>query len=523
MVKRAVLHGFGPQVQTGISYGTHNRFFAAISGMIVTMFLQSSTATALLASSFVGRGLMTVTAGLAVMIGADVGTALVAQILSFKITWLVPFLISAGVIAHLFWGEHGNKRRYFSRIILGLGFMLMALGIIREATIPMASSETLPLLLSPLETEPIIAILVAAIITYAMHSSVSAILLFATLAGSGILSLQLSLFFVIGANIGVGIIPLLAVMRDVPQAVQVPLGNLIMRLVMAIVAVYMMPYILLEIANLSPEPTQQLLLAHIGFNAAIACAFLPFIGTLSKLCARLNPSRSDKEERRSRPRYLDQKALSTPSLAMACATRETLHMAEILEQMLKDTYKALETHDEALIKRVHAEDDVLDHMFVAIKTYIIDLSREELRSNEAEQGMYIMNFATNLEHCGDIIEKSLIEIAAKKTRKKDNFSEEGLKEIKSFHNKVVKNLKLAQSIFLSSDPGLAKQLLGYKKGLKIAESKSSMKHMKRLRAGLPNTIATSSMHMDVIRDLRRINTYVTSVAYAILERDEHAK
>lgn len=523
MIKRAVLRGFGHQVQTGISYGTKNRFFAALSGMIVTMFLQSSTATALLASSFVGRGLMTVTAGLAIMIGADLGSALVAQILSFKLTWLAPFLISAGIITHLIWDDSGYKRRHLARIIIGLGLMLMALGIIREATIPMGESETLPLLLAPLQSEPVIAILVAAIITYAMHSSVSAILLFATLAASGVFSLELALYFVIGANIGVGLIPLIAVMRDVPQAVQVPLGNLIMRFIMGGVAVYMIPHLLIDIESLSTVITQQILFTHIGFNIAIACAFLPFIGSLAALCAHLNPARKGDGERRERPRYLDQKALSTPAVALACATRETLHMAEILEQMLKETYKALETHDEGLIKRVKQEDDVLDHIFVAIKTYIIDLSREELKANEAEQCIYIINFAMNLEHCGDIIEKSLIEIAAKKTRKKDSFSEEGLKEIKSFHNKVVKNLKLAQSIFLSSDSDLAKQLLDYKKGLKIAENVSAKNHMKRLRVGLPNTIATSSMHMDVIRDLRRINTYVTSVAYAILDRNEHTK
>lgn len=523
MIKRAVLRGFGHQVQTGISYGTKNRFFAALSGMVVTMFLQSSTATALLASSFVGRGLMTVTAGLAIMIGADLGSALVAQILSFKLTWLAPFLISVGVIIHLIWDDSGYKRRHLARIIIGLGLMLMALGIIREATIPMGESETLPLLLAPLQNEPVIAILVAAIITYAMHSSISAILLFATLAASGVFTLELALYFVIGANIGVGLIPLVAVMRDVPQAVQVPLGNLIMRFVMGSAAVYMVPYALSDLQSLSSVMTQQILFAHIGFNILIGLVFLPLISPLAKICQSLSPARNNKKERRHRPRYLDKKALSTPSVALSCATRETLHMAEVLEEMLKDSYKALENHDEEIIKRVHAEDDVIDHIYVELKKYIINLSREELSDAESEQCMYVMNFAMNIEHCGDIIENSLIKIAGKKTRAKDKFSEEGLKEIKSFHNKVVKNLKLAQSIFISSDPNLARQLVDYKKGLKIAENQSAANHMKRLRSGLPDTIATSAMHMDVIRDLRRINTYVTSVAYAILERDEHEK
>ena len=192
-------------------------------------------------------------------------------------------------------------------------------------------------------------------------------------------------------------------------------------------------------------------------------------------------------------------------------------MAEVLEVMLKNAFKALETNDEDIILKVRAEDDNMDRIFLSIKNYIIKLSREELRDNETEQSIIIMNFATNLEHCGDIIEKSLMELASKKSRSKDKFSEEGLKEIKSFHNKVVKNLKLAQSIFLSHDPQLAKQLLDYKKGLKQAETATAKSHMKRLKSGVSESIATSDIHMDVIRDLRRINTYVSSVAYSILD------
>lgn len=517
MVKRAVLRGFGTEVQSGIAYGTKNRFLAALSGLIATLFLQSSSATALLASSFVGRGLMTAAGGLAVMIGADVGSALVTQVLSLKVSWLAPLVLSSGIIIHLLVDSKGGRMRHISRVIIGIGFMLLALGIIRQATIPIAESDTLPLILHPLESEPVLAILVAAFMTYLMHSSISALLLFASFAASGILSLELSLFFVIGANVGIGLVPLFAVMRDTPVAVQVPLGNLIMRFVMGSLTLVGMPFVLPHVEALDTTITQQIMLAHIGFNVAIAVVFLPLVGILARICAKLSPALDSEKERRERPRYLDRKALSTPSVALSCATRETLNIAEILEKMLQDSYTALANNDEEMIADIAARDDVIDNIYLAVKSYLIDLSAEELKPNEAEQCMYIMNFALNLEHCGDIIEKSLMEIAARKTRKKDNFSEEGLKEIKSFHNKVVKNLQLAQSIFLSNDPILAKQLIDYKKGLKIAEQETAASHMKRLKMRLPDTLATSDIHMDVIRDLRRINTYVCSVAYSILE------
>jgi phosphate:Na+ symporter len=520
MVKRAVLRGYGDTVQSGIALGTKNRFVAALSGMVVTMALQSSTATALLASSFVGRGLMTVSAGLAIMIGADVGTAIVANVLSFKMEWIAPLFISIGIIMHLSIDNISGTKRHMARIIIGLGFMLMALGMIREASAPLADSYVLPLILKPLLSEPLLAVLISAIIAYLMHSSVSAILLFSTLAATNVLPLELAYIFVIGVNFGVGLIPLFAVLKDTPAAVQVPLGNLIMRLIMGIVFLVFIQKISLFWETTELSALEKVMFTHIGFNLAIMIAFLPFVGTLTKICARLSPVKDEDEgENYKKPRYLDEKALTTPSVALSCATRETLHMAEILEGMLKNSYKALETNDEAFVQTISDEDDSLDNLFLAIKKYIIKLSREELRDSETEQSINIMNFATNIEHCGDIIEKSLMPMATKKMRGRNKFSDEGLKEIKSFHNKVVSNLQLAQSIFLSNDPKLAKQLIDYKKGLKVAENATAASHMKRLKSGITESIATSDIHMDVIRDLRRINSYISSVAYSVLDDD----
>jgi len=514
-IKRAVLRGYGAQVQAALAKGTQNRVYAFLSGLIATLFLQSSTATALLASSFVGRGLMTAAGGLAVMIGADVGTALVTQVLSLKVGWVGALLLSIGIILHLIYDD-GSHRRFLARIIMGLGFILTALMIIRDASAPLAGSETLPLLLNPLKQDPVIALLLAAFITYLMHSSLSAILLFATLTAGGVLTVELALLFVIGANIGIAAIPLLAVMRDTPQAIQIPLGNIIMRITIGIIGFLTLPIALHYRDTLPVSDEQIVILYHIAFNMALAVIFMPFVGTLANLCARLSPPQETEEQLALKPRYLDEKALTSPPAALSCATRETLHLSEILEDMLNKSYDAIAKHDDTLIKDILEKDNALDSIYAATKDYLIRLTREELSDHEASQAMNIMNFATNIEHSGDVIERSLMDIASKKTKSKDQFSEEGLKEIKSIHKKVVKNIKLAQSIFLSSDPLLAKQLLDYKKGLKAAESKSAANHIKRLREGLPETMATSGMHMDVIRDLRRINTYISSIAYGVL-------
>ena len=515
-IKRAVLRGYGAQVQAGVAMGTKNRVFAFFSGALVTFCMQSSVATTLLTSSLFGRGLMTLSAGIAVVIGADVGSAVLAKILSFDLSWLAPLFLSVGIILHLIFDD-GSRKRFAARIIMGLGFVLTGLAIISEATEPLSQSETLPLILAPLSDEPMLALLIAAAITYFMHSSLSAVLLFATLTQGGVLPLDLAITFIIGANVGAAIIPMLAVLKDTPAAVQIPLANIIMRMVTGFLIMIFLPIIIMELSSLDWDVAQKVVAMHVGFNIALAILFMPITGLLAKICAKISPAIEGKMVDETKPKYLDKKALSSPSSALSCATRETLHISEIIEEMLQESYEALANDDEAMIYQIKEQDSIIDKLHAETKHYIIHLTREELSDNEADQAMRIMNFAMNLEHCGDIIEGSLMDIALKKIKSQSQFSKAGLEEIKSIHEKVVKNLKMAQSLFLSSDPALAKQLLSYKKGLKVAENKSAKNHIKRLQEGLPQTMSTSGMHMDVIRDYRRVNTYISSIAYTSLE------
>lgn len=514
-IKRAVLRGYGAQVQTAIASGTRNRFTAFFSGALVTMVMQSSVATIIMTSSFFGRGLMTLPMGLAIVIGADVGSSILAQILSLDLSWLAPLCLSFGIIFHLMY-DNGSPKRFLARIIMGLGFVLTGLAIVKEATAPLSDSHILPLVLQPLEAEPLLALLIATVLTYLMHSGLSAVLLFAALASTNVLSLPLAMTFIIGVNFGIAIIPMVAVLKDTPAAVQIPLANIIMRLIVGIIALMIAPMGIDFFKQLELNAVQSVIATHVAYNVILGVIFIPLVRPLAKLSEKISPIKEDRVEDMFSPKYLDKKALSSPSSALSCATRETLHMSEILEVMLAKSYDALADNNQELIIEINQLDNHLDLIFSATKDYIIRLTREELSDKESNQALNIMNFATNLEHCGDVIDTSLMDIAKKKTKVQDTFSEDGLEEIKSIHNKVTKNLKMAQSIFLSSDPVLAKQLLDYKKGLKAAESASAENHMKRLREGLPATMATSGMHMDVIRDFRRINTYVTSVAYGVL-------
>lgn len=518
MVKLGFTRAYGTSLRQIISAGTNNRFSAFASGLGVTAILQSSTATTLLLTSFAKRGMIALPAALAVIIGADIGTTLVAQVLSLDLSWLSPMLLIIGIGSYMAF-EHGGRKKHIAAIFIGLGLMLLALSLIRFAASPLQDSHTLPLILAPLHSDPILAVLLAAILTWVIHSSLAAVLLFASLATSGVLSIELGLLMVLGANIGGAFIPFIATLHDGSAVRRITLGNIIMRFAMLGLAITVIPTILNMLALTSADTARQIVNFHTGFNIALGIVFMPLVSVVAFVCEKAVPE--DKKARgKVQPLYLDEKALASPVIALAGAARETLRIAETIEGMFTNTMSALESPDEKLIKKIRKADNEVDVIYSEIKLYLTRLSEESFDPKEADRYIQILTYATNLEHIGDIIDKSLMDMAEKKSSAQSAFSKEGLSEIKSFHSQVLQNMRMAQAIFMSEDPKLAAHLVAGKDDIREAANETAMEHFKRLQSGKKSSLDTSSIHLDIIRDYRRINSYITRVAYAILENAE---
>lgn len=522
MVKTGFSRAYGTNLRHTISQGTKSRISAFAAGAAVTALLQSSTASILITLSFVKKGFMTVTAALAVIIGADVATTLVAQVLTFDLRWLSPVMLSSGVLIFSFY-EHGGRTRHIARVMIGMGLMLLSLTLIREISQPLKTSEVLPLILNPLEKEPILAVCFAALFTWAIHSSLATVLLFATMVGNHVISLELGFALVLGANVGSALITLVATVGDGPRVKRITVGNLFMKLVMMAGVIFFIPQIA-ELLNtyIPGGADRQVVNFHTAFNIALAIVFLPLAKMYALLLVKIFPDRQGARDDNGAA-YLDATALDTPVIALAGAARETLRMAEIVERMLEKTITALEKNDETLIASIRHMDDRVDRLNQEIKFYLTRLTQESLDPKEADRYIQILTFCTNLENCGDIIDKNLMDMALKKMRKQEKFSEKGFAEIREFHGNVLQNLRLAQNIFLSEDPALAARLVENKRSVRIAEVESSRSHFNRLRDRVSESISTSDIHLDIIRDLRRINSYVTSVAYTIIDHHEQHK
>jgi phosphate:Na+ symporter len=515
MVQSGILRAFGPELRRFLSKTLQNRMAAFAAGLGLTALLQSSTAAGLMATSFVSEGVVALVPALAIMLGANVGTTLIVQILSFNISAAAPVLFVLGLVAFRSGGR--SRLKDVGRVAIGLGLMLLALHILLDTLAPAESAPSVRALLRMITGDPILCVLIAAALTWAAHSSVATVLLIMSLAFSHFVTPAAALALVLGANLGSAINPVLeGGRRGDPASYRLPVGNLLNRLVGVCVALPFLQYIVDAAQRIEPNMARLTAEFHIGFNVALAVIFLPLLGPLSSMLIRLLPDRKLVIDP-SAPRYLDESAIDTPSLALANAARETLHMGDTVEAMLKQVMTALMTNNRALVAEVARMDNTVDSLNEAIKLYLTNLTRGNLDEREAKRAMEIVSFAINLEHVGDIIEKNLSELAAKKIKRNVQFSDDGAAEIDEFHKRILENLRLAFGVFMSGDVAGARKLVAEKAELRSVELTAAERHLERLREGRPETLETTSLHLDVLRDLKRINSHICSVAYPALD------
>src|SRR5215831_8531267 len=514
MVRSGIMRAFGSGLRRFLGTALHNRFLALLAGIGVTALLQSSTATGLLMTSFAARGLVDLVPGLAVMLGANIGTTLIVQILSFDISALAPILFLVGLLAFNVGGR--TITRDLGRVAIGLGLMLLSLHILIDTLAPAETTPNVRVVLAAITGEPVLCVVFAAVLTWAAHSSAAVVLLVMSLAYSHFVSPVAALALVLGANRGSAINPLLEGSRANLAGRRLPIGNMLNRLVGVVLVLPFLQPIAEIFSRFDLNPTRMAADFHTVFNIALALLFVFVLDGVARLLVWLLPD-SAKQLDPAVPFYLDEAAMQTPSVALACAARETLHMGDVIEAMLKQAMAALLSNDRKLAAEVSRMDNVVDRLDEAIKLYITKLTRESLDEREAARAMEIISFAINLEHIGDIIDKNLMELAAKKIKHKYEFSKEGAAELEAFHKRILENLKFAFSVFINQDVPTARKLIEEKTQLRAAELGSADSHLARLREGRPESIETSSLHLDILRDLKRVHSHICSVAYPVLE------
>jgi phosphate:Na+ symporter len=514
MVGTGVQRAFGAKLRNFLGAALRNRFKAFLAGIGVTAILQSSTATGLMATGFAASGLVDLSPALAVMLGANVGTTLIVQALSFDVAEVAPALILFGV---LMFRRASAGTRDFGRVLIGLGLMLMALHQLVGFLTPYEDVPSLRLLLGAISTEPLLDVVLAAGLTWAAHSSAVVVLVIMSFAFKGTVPPLAALALVLGANLGAAINPMLEGSTGAdPAARRVPLGNFINRVVGVAVALVLLPAISRWLTSIEPDNARLVADFHVAFNLAVALVFLPLLTPYASLLRRLAPAIIDPADR-SQPLYLDQAALETPVIALGGAAREALRMTDVLESMLTGLRDTIENPNRRQIVETKRLDDILDKLNNAIKAYIAALDPEALGEADHRRLREILTFSTNLEQAGDVVDRNLLGMTAKMSRRALTFSSSGQAELLLIIDRLNANAHAAASLFMTGDERAARLLAAEKEAFRAIESSATDAHFERLRTGRLDSAETSALHLDALRDLKSVNTHlVAAAAYPVL-------
>jgi len=515
MVQTGITRAFGPQLRRLLSYALGNRVKAFLAGVSVTSILQSSTATGLMVTAFAAGGLVDLVPALAVMLGANVGTTLIVQVLSFDMSRVSFLFILIGVF--MFRRSGVTRTRDLGRVGIGLGLMLIALQHLLSMITPYEDVPSLRMLLGAVTTDPLIDIVLAAGLTWAAHSSVAVVLLIMAFAAQGVVPPNAAFALVLGANLGTAINPLLegGVSGD-PASKRLPIGNLINRIVGCALALAFLNWIGPALITIDPNPARAVADFHTAFNIVLALLFFPLLKPFARLLVRLLPVRVDTTDP-SQPVYLDWAARETPSIALAGAAREALRMVDVFEAMLRGALASLNRGDRKRVTETARMDNVLDRLDTAIKKYLTSIDIDALDDMDHRRLSEILAFTTNLEHAGDIVEKSLMPLAAKRIKRGVSFSETSRQEIREMMERLISNAQAAAAVFMTEDPRTARQLLGEKEVFRELELRAADEHFGRARAGRPESIEVSKLLLDIVRDLKRVNAHLSAAAYPVLE------
>jgi phosphate:Na+ symporter len=516
MVQSGVQRAFGAKLRGFLGQALSTRFKAFLAGMGVTAILQSSTATGLMITGFAAGGLVDLVPALAVMLGANVGTTLIVQILSFDVAQIAPALILIGV---LMFRRASAGTRDFGRVLIGLGLLLLALYQLVHLLIPYEHAPTLKIVLGAVAARPILDVVIAAGLTWAAHSSVAVVLVVMSFAAQGTLSLDTAFALVLGANLGTAINPVLeGAGGSDPAARRLPLGNLLNRLIGVAIALALLPAIEKWPPLLEPNNARAVADFHTAFNLVLAVIFLPLLKPYASLLRHWIPARADLADP-GQPRYLDPAARSNPVVALGAAAREALRMADTLEGMLTGLREAFEKADRKQITETKRMDDVLDRLNSAIKTYVTSLDPGSLGEEDHARLREILTFATNMEQAGDGVDRNLLGIANKMVKRGVTFSKSGQAELLAMIDRLLVNLRTAASLFMTGDERAARLLAGEKEVFRNLEATATDAHFERLRAGQVDTAETSTLHLDALRDLKNVNaSLVAAAAYPVLEK-----
>ncbi len=501
----------GEKLRTVIFALSRNRVIALLSGIFVTMILQSSTAATVMIVGFTASSLMTLTQAMSVLLGADIGTTITVQLISFHLSAYALAVISAGFIARS--ASKRKRNQYIGQIIMGFGMLFLGMKIAEDATIPLKSSEMFRSLIEYFSTRPVAGLVGAAVATLLLQGSAPTIGFIIALAGSGNMTLQAAMPMVLGANIGTTITPMFMTASSSVEGRRVAMAHALFKVAGVAMLFPFLPEFNHFMEKIEPGVAREIANAHTIFNAINALIFLPFVGLCASVISKHYTPGGEKEK--FGPKYLDPRALETPALAFGNAQREFMRMADIVNDILKDSVKVIGKADLDLIGDIESRDDKVDILNREIRFYLAKVTQEIATREQAEKQMELISLSNDVENIGDVVTRNILAIAKRRIALGLAFSAQGWEEIQDFHSKVCENFDLALIAYSTQDEEIARKVVRHRTALLAIENSLKEKHIARLSQGTRESIETSGMHLDLLAHLRQINGYIGNIADSV--------
>lgn len=513
LVRTGVERGFAAPLRFWLRHSAKNRVLAAATGMGAAVFLQSSTAVAVLVSNFVAKGGLATAVGLAILLGADVGSAVVTQLLMVRQSFLIPVLLLIGVVVFL---RAEGSTRQVGRILIGLALIFVSLDMIRAATGPMVANPATETVMAYLGRDLLTAFILGAVFAWVVHSSVAAVLLFVTLAGQAVLPGPAAAAMILGANLGGAFIAYVLTLSAPLASRRMVVANLALRGGGAVLVTFLISTLPGLLDRLGATPASQSINLHLAFNLALAVVALPFVGVLTKMLTHLMPDRPAENDPLAEVSALDPNALNRPQRGLDCAARELLSMGQKIEHMLIAVEPLYDIWNAAAAKTIRDQDETIKRMHLEVKLYLAQLGQKELEEELSRRSMDLASISSSLDSASDAIARVMLELARRLHEQKLQFSPQGRTEINDFSDRVQSNVQLALNVMMNQNPAEARELVAAKEKVRKVEQKLQRNHIGRLREGLAESIETSNIHQETLRALKQVNTAFSMVGYPIL-------
>lgn len=525
----ALKSALGDQMKVLLAKLTRNRFTAAVTGAFVTAIVQSSSVTTVLVVGFVSAGMMSMSQSIGVIMGANVGTTVTAQIVAFKVEEAALWMIAIGFL--MMFISKQEKVKLYGNMLMGLGLIFFGMSLMGEAMHPLRTFDPFLELMTQMD-QPLFAILVGALFTALVQSSSATTAIVITMAGQGLISLEAGIALAFGANIGTCATAMLAALGKPREAIRAAVVHLLFNVGGVIIWLPFITLLAAWVTNISPtypqlegtarlaaEVPRQIANAHTVFNILNTMLFIGFTTYLARIVNRIVPEKIEVEKVIIKPKYLDDTLIETPSLALQNVRLEIARMGEIVEKMFSNLRLSFLNRDRKILEEVQKMDDQVDILDGEILRYLGEVRTQPLSEKESHEVGFTMKVADEIESVGDVIETDLVNLGYQAFDSNIQSSETMRHIFKELGDKIEKALSAAIKAIKDNDENAANEVLAMKSDINLLLKQALDLQTQTLTDVSPEKVISIRLEMSALESMKRIHTYLKRIAKEIVPKE----